>query len=56
MRLLTLLVDGRSLIGHRVMAVGVLSVEFEDITLYLDIDSYGYHNITNGLGLSLTEE
>jgi hypothetical protein len=55
-RLLTLLVNGQSLIGSKVMVVGVLSLEFEDTRLYLTKDSYTYHNIGNAIYLSLTPE
>jgi hypothetical protein len=42
------------MINHKVTVVGVLSVEFEDVNLYLTKESYGYLNLSNAIALNLT--
>jgi hypothetical protein len=53
-RLINLLVKGSSLIDRKVTVVGVLSVEFEDVNLYLTKEAYAYLNVSNAVALNLT--
>lgn len=54
MRLVAVLVNGQQFLGRRVTVVGVLSVEFEDVNLYLSEDAYRYSDTSNSIGLTLT--
>jgi hypothetical protein len=53
-RLITLLVNGQSLINQKVTVTGVLSLEFEDTNLYLSKEAYRYLNTGNALSLTMT--
>lgn len=42
--------------GKKVTLSGVLSLEFEDVSLYRDRDAYEYVSVTDGFILELSEE